>query len=60
MNARNRAHLDAGSVVGAQAGDDIGHSNVSRINWFKPFESLQPPPLSSPATRGRMKEGTNR
>jgi hypothetical protein len=25
MNARNRAHFDAGSVVGAQTRDDIGH-----------------------------------
>jgi hypothetical protein len=24
---------------------------------FQTFQSLQPPPLSSPATRGRMKEG---
>jgi hypothetical protein len=24
---------------------------------FETFESFKPPPLSSPATRGRMKEG---
>jgi hypothetical protein len=24
---------------------------------FKPFKPIKPPPLSSPASRGRMKEG---
>jgi hypothetical protein len=27
------------------------------FNSFKKFKSFQPPPVSSPATRGRMKEG---
>ena len=30
MNACNRTHLDAGAVVGAQAGDDVGHGSSLR------------------------------
>jgi len=29
---------------------------MKRFQTFKPLKSLIPPPLSSPATRGRMKE----
>ena len=40
MNARDRTHLDAGAVVGAQAGDDVGHQvsslrSESHISDFK-------------------------
>jgi len=30
---------------------------MKRFQTFKPFKSLIPSPLSSPATRGRVKEG---
>jgi hypothetical protein len=37
--------------------------SINKVNPFKPFKTLnryapfKPPPRSSPATRGRMKEG---
>jgi hypothetical protein len=30
---------------------------LSGFNSFKPFKPIKPPPLSSPAPRGRRKEG---
>lgn len=30
---------------------------MNAFKMFKPFKSLKPPPLSSPASQGRMKEG---
>ena len=34
---------------------DESEGGMKRFKTFKPFKSLKPPPLSSPATRGRMK-----
>src|SRR6266498_1601271 len=34
--------------------------NEPVFKTFKPFKPFKPPPLSSPATRGRMKEGASR